>query len=113
MSVSSRAGVFFAQVVGTTGAFAAPPAAPAPGNNPVNNVVNACTPARTGAGVYTLTFTNPMPITEYKYSGDCIGAAISGNWQFAVVGAVVTVRTSLAAVATDEDFWIEIEPIQG
>ena len=104
-------GAFFAQVVGTTGAFLAPASAPAPTQNPINLAGGTCTPARTGAGVYTLTFANPLPTSQYKYSGGCIGGAANANFNFSVAGSVCTVLTSVAAVATDENFWIQIEPI--
>lgn len=106
-------GSFFARIVGTTGAFAAAGAAPAPAQNPLNpgQVGGTCTPARGGAGVYTLTFANALPVTEYLYQGGCIGGAANANWNFSVSGAVVSVSTAVAAVATDEDWWILITPI--
>jgi hypothetical protein len=105
-------GSFFAQVVGTTGAFLAPASAPAPTQNPLNTGAGgSCVAARTGAGVYTLTFANPLPTSEYKYSGGCIGGAANANFNFSVTANVCTILTSVAAVATDENFWIQIEPI--
>ncbi len=104
-------GSFFAQVVGTTGAFLAPASAPAPTQNPINLAGGSCVAGRTSAGLYTLTFTNPLPTSQYKYTGGCIGGAAAANFNFSVSSNVVTVRTSVAAVATDEDFWIQIEPI--
>lgn len=101
--------VFYGRVVGATGAFAA---AVGTGLGTVPNPIAAtqatCVAARTGAGVYTLTFATAMPIGEYHYEGDCEAAAVDGNLQISVAGAVVTVRTSLGAVATDENFWLRI-----
>jgi hypothetical protein len=116
---------FYAQVVGATGAFLAPPAAPPFSfNGPVAPIINPladggvlCAPARTGAGAYTLTFglsaSDALPTSQYKYTGGVIGGAANSNWNFSVAGNVVTVLTSVAAVATDLAWWIQIEPITG
>ena len=113
MSIAQRPGTFYATVVGATGLFTAPGAAPAPAQNPVSTDGLACVPARTGAGVYTLTFSQAKPTTEYMYSMGVIGGAGNANIQFAVAGAVVNITTFVVAVATDENFWILIEPITG
>lgn len=120
-SLAQLPGLIYATVVGATGAFTAPGAAPAPAQNPVCNYQGVTiTPARTGAGVYTLTITNTasgvaqnLPTSEYKISGACIGGAANANFNFSVAANVITVLTAVAAVATDENFWIQIEPITG
>jgi hypothetical protein len=104
--------VFFARVVGTTGAFTAAVgtgAGTVP--NPICSVETTCVAARTGAGVYTLTFATALPVGEYLYEAACEGAAANGNAQTSVAGAVLTVSTSIAAVATDENFWVKITRI--
>lgn len=100
---------FFARVVGATGAFAAPVGTglgTVP--NPMCAAEATAVAARTGAGVYTITFATALPIGEYLYEVGNEAAAISGNAQVSVTGAVATVSTALAAVATDENFWLKI-----
>jgi hypothetical protein len=117
---------FYAQIVAATGLFLAPPPAPsysfngpvAPIINPIADIGLLCAPARTGAGVYTLTFgtsaSDALPTSEYKYTLGLLGApAANSNIQFSVAGNVVTVTTSVVAVATDLAWWIQIEPISG
>ena len=127
MSLAQRPGLIYGQVVGATGAFTAAGAAPAPAQNPVCNLQGiTITPARTGAGVYTLTSTftqggaaAPLPATEYKWSVGIAptNVAVAGDTAVVSVAAnVATVRTAVAAgpgTATDKDFWFEIEPITG
>lgn len=124
LSLAQQPGLIYCQVVGTTGAFTAPGAAPAPAQNPLCNYQGVTiTPARSGAGVYTLTFTNTasaaaqaLPITEYKYSVGVIGGVGGDTAIVSVATNVATVRTATAAgpgTATDKDFWIQIEPITG
>lgn len=121
MSLAQQPGLIYGTVVGTTGAFTAPGAAPAPAQNPVCNYQGVTiTPGRTSAGVYTLTITNTasgatqiLPTTEYKITGGCIGGAANANWNFSVTTNVITVLTAVAAVATDENYWFQIEPITG
>jgi hypothetical protein len=120
-SLGQQPGLIYGTVVGTTGAFTAPGAAPAPAQNPVCNYQGVTiTPARTGAGLYTLTITNTtsavaqnLPQTEYKVTGACIGGAANANWNYTIATNVISIRTAVAAVATDEDFWFQIEPITG
>lgn len=100
--------VFFARIKGSDGSFQTT-VAPTP--NPYNPIANPCTPARTSAGLYTQTFGQAYPVTEYKYTAGLEGAAANGNAQVSVTGAVVTVSTSIAAVATDENFWLCVEAI--
>lgn len=101
--------VFFGRVAGGTGAFQASPQGPA--SNPFNPVANPCTPARGGAGSYTLTFGQAYPLGQYKYTFGIEGGAANANINFSVAGAVVTVSTAVAAVATDENWTLSIEEI--
>lgn len=107
--------VFFARVTGGTGAVIAPVGSGAgltPNPLAFNGIASAVF-ARTGAGVYTVTFATALPEGEYLYEVGCIGAAASGNAQVSVAGAVATVLTSLAAVATDENYWIRVSRVLG
>lgn len=100
---------FFGRIVGATGAYAA---AVGTGNgtvpNPIGAAVATAVPARTGAGVYTLTLAQALPIGEYLYEAGIEGGAGNANLQIAIAGAVVTITTFVAAVATDENFWLKI-----
>lgn len=119
-SLAQQPGLIYGTVVGTTGLFTAPGAAPAPAQNPVCNYQGlTIVPARSGAGAYTLTLTGPnglampLPTTEYKYSFGVIGGAASTNVNWSVASNVVTVGTNVTATPTDENFWFQIEPITG
>lgn len=121
MGLSQISGIFYAQIVGATGAFAAPAAAPAPGQNPINNDGSTCTPARSGAGVYTLTFNNAKPQSEYDTRVDLnppVGAppAALGNvqWGWDAASKVLTVNTFAGAggvTATDVNFDVTLTPL--
>jgi hypothetical protein len=100
--------VFFARVKGSDGTFQTQSGIAA---NPFNPVANTCTPGRTSAGLYTLVFGNAFPIANYKYTAGLEGAAVNGNAQVSVSTVTATIRTSIGAVATDEDFWVCIEEI--
>ncbi len=100
--------VFFARVKGSDGTFQT---AVAPTPNPFNPVAFTCTPGRTSAGLYTLTFGQAFPVTEYRYTAGLEGAAANGNVQLSVTTNVLTVLASITATATDENFWVCIEAI--
>lgn len=69
--------------------------------------------ARTGAGVFTLTFGSAIKVAEYMVDAWVLGGAANANANFSVnaAGTVWTVSTSVGAVATDEDFVFYAEPI--
>ncbi len=63
------------------------------------------TPARTGAGVYTLTLTEPIDAAECVILATLRTGALNANIHVVHTSDTVkTVNTGLAAVATDEDF---------
>jgi hypothetical protein len=119
-SLAQRPGLFYGIVLGATGAFL-PPATAAvglpqpPTTNPINNTGIAIVPARTGPGVYTLTPAQPLPLSEYKYDVGLVAGPANSNVNVAInfVTGVITVTVNVAAVATDNSFWIEIEPVSG
>jgi hypothetical protein len=128
MSIAQIPGVFFATFVAATGAFTAPAQAAVglpqpPTTNPVNNVGGTGLPVvlahAGGTGVYTITFGTVavpinLPTSEYKYTAGIIGGAANSNIQVAVSATgVITVTTAVAAVVTDVNFWLQIEPITG
>lgn len=69
--------------------------------------------ARTGAGVFTLTFGSAIKIAEYMVEACILGGAANANANISVNGAgtVWTISTSVGAVATDEDFYFYAEPL--
>lgn len=63
------------------------------------------TTARTGAGVYTLTLTEPIDAAECAIIATLRGATVNQNITVAHTSdAVKTVATAIVAVATDADF---------
>jgi len=121
MGLSQISGIFYAQLVGATGLFAAPPAAPAPGANPLNLDGSTCVPLRTGAGVYTMTFGQAKPLSEYDTHVElspAVGAPplplASVQWAWNAGFTVLTINTWSGAggvTATDLNFDVTITPI--
>lgn len=101
--------MFFGRVVGATGAYTA---AVGTGLGTVGNPICAseatAVAARTGAGVYTITFASALPIGEFLYEAGIEGGAGNANIQVSVAGAVATVTSFVGAVATDENFWLRV-----
>lgn len=102
--------MFFARVVGASGALQAQ-SGTAP--NPFNPFTMPCVIARTGAGTYTYTFTGLGTISFAQFKATCgiEGGAGNANAQLSVATNVLTVLASVAAVATDENHWVCLEEI--
>lgn len=75
----------------------------------------AAVPAKTGAGVYTLTFTGrSFGNNDVNVTPTIIGGAGNANIEFAWnanPGTVLNVTTFVGAVATDEAWQVVIAPI--
>lgn len=101
--------IAFGRVVGATGAHAA---VVGTGLGTVPNPLCAAeatiTPARTGAGAYTITLATALPLGEFLWEFGIEGGAANANINYSIAGAVATVATAVAAVATDENFWYKI-----
>lgn len=102
--------MFFARTVGASGALQAQGGTT---SNPYNPQGMAVVVARTGAGVYTYTFTSlgTFSLTEFKVALGIEGGAGNANIQYSVATNVLTVSSFVAAVATDENHWVHLEYI--
>lgn len=102
--------MFFARVVGGTGALQAQAGTT---SNPFNPQGMPVVIARTGAGTYTYTFTGfgTLSLAEFKITAGIEGGAGNANMQYSVATNVLTLLASVAAVATDESHWVCLEYI--
>lgn len=102
--------MFHARVTGGTGAIAAQ-SGTAP--NPFNPFIMPVVIARTGAGVYTYTFTGlgTFSLAQFKVMIGIEGGAGNANYQYNAATNVLTISTFVIAAATDENHWVCIEEI--